>query len=189
MTLRRDMGLNLFRRHVLEAPDVRTQTMEIILDRIGREREGELVDRHLIQSLLRMIHDLGLYDKEFEVQLLTQVEAFYRTQATTLLPQMDLAQHVAYVEQQIAQEEDRIQSYLARTTGRPLLDMVYAELVITPAPDFPAKGFTDALYRIPDIPLLGRLFQLFDRAAALPIFNTMFYDEILVRRHPTAAKL
>ncbi|KAJ9085247.1 Cullin-4A [Entomophthora muscae] len=175
-----DMGLNLFRCHVLEAPDVRKQTMEIILDRIGREREGELVDRKLIQSLLRMIHDLGLYDKEFEVQLLTQVEVFYRSQASTLLPKMNLEQHVTHVEQQISQEESRIQSYLARTTGRPLLDVVYTELIVTPAPSFPAKGFTDALYRTPNVPLLGRLYNLFEKAEALPLFNTMFYEEILI---------
>ncbi|KAI0243843.1 Cullin-4A [Massospora cicadina] len=174
-----DMGLNLFRSHVLEAPDVRTQTMAIILNWIGRERGGELVDREAVQNLLRMIHDLGLYDKEFEVQLLTQAEAYYHTQAEGLLPQLDLERHVAYIEQKISQEQDRVNCYLARTTGRPLLHMVYQELLVAPAPTLLTKGFTDALFQVQDIPLMGRLFKLFERAEALPALTAMFYDEIL----------
>lgn len=54
----RDMGLELFRTHVMFHPLVQKRTVDGILQLIKRERTGEAVDRQLIKSLLRMLSDL-----------------------------------------------------------------------------------------------------------------------------------
>ena len=54
----RDMGLDLFRVHIISNNVVQTRTVEGILLLIERERTGETVDRQLLKSLLRMLSDL-----------------------------------------------------------------------------------------------------------------------------------
>lgn len=54
----RDMGLELFRSHIVSDRMVQSKTIDGILLLIGRERSGEAVDRSLLRSLLSMLSDL-----------------------------------------------------------------------------------------------------------------------------------
>lgn len=54
----RDMGLELFRNHVISDKQVQNKTIDGILLLIERERSGEAVDRSLLRSLLSMLSDL-----------------------------------------------------------------------------------------------------------------------------------
>ena len=54
----RDMGLELFRNHIISDKMVQTKTIDGILLLIERERSGEAVDRSLLRSLLGMLSDL-----------------------------------------------------------------------------------------------------------------------------------
>ncbi|OXB80585.1 UNVERIFIED_CONTAM: hypothetical protein H355_014928 [Colinus virginianus] len=53
-----DMGLELFRNHVISDKQVQNKTIDGILLLIERERSGEAVDRSLLRSLLSMLSDL-----------------------------------------------------------------------------------------------------------------------------------
>lgn len=54
----RDMGLELFRTHIISDKLVQSKTVDGILLLIERERAGEAVDRSLLRSLLSMLSDL-----------------------------------------------------------------------------------------------------------------------------------
>jgi len=54
----RDLGLELFRIHIVTNSVVQSRTISGVLDLIERERNGEAVDRQLLKSLLRMLCDL-----------------------------------------------------------------------------------------------------------------------------------
>jgi len=54
----RDLGLELFRIHIVTNSVVQSRTIAGILELIERERNGEAVDRQLLKSLLRMLSDL-----------------------------------------------------------------------------------------------------------------------------------
>lgn len=56
--LSRDMGLELFRNHIISDKMVQSKTIDGILLLIERERSGEAVDRSLLRSLLSMLSDL-----------------------------------------------------------------------------------------------------------------------------------
>ena len=56
-----DLGLDTFRRHILTHQLVQTRTVEGILMLIEQERHGDMVDRGLLKSLLRMLADLQIY--------------------------------------------------------------------------------------------------------------------------------
>lgn len=54
----RDMGLDLFRTHIVGHRLVQSRTVDGLLQLIDRERNGEAVDRGRLKSLLRMLSDL-----------------------------------------------------------------------------------------------------------------------------------
>lgn len=64
--MRRDMGLELFRDHIIGEVVVETRVIEGLLMMIQTERAGETVDRSLIKSLLRMLSSLHLYSSVFQ---------------------------------------------------------------------------------------------------------------------------
>ena len=56
--LNREMGMELFRTHIISNEVVEQRTVAGLLQLIARERSGELVDRQLMKSLLKMLSDL-----------------------------------------------------------------------------------------------------------------------------------
>lgn len=64
----RDMGLHLFRLHIVLNNLVQTRTVEGLLMLIEKERQGDTVDRTLLKSLLRMLSDLQIYQEAFETK-------------------------------------------------------------------------------------------------------------------------
>lgn len=66
----RDMGLDLFRAHIISHPTVEARTVDGLLSLIERERCGETVNRQLLKSLLRMLTDLQVNSYFFSLFLL-----------------------------------------------------------------------------------------------------------------------
>ena len=52
------MGLELFRINIINDKLVQARTVDGILLLIEKERNGEIVDRQLLKSLLKMLSDL-----------------------------------------------------------------------------------------------------------------------------------
>ena len=64
----RDMGLELFRNHIISDRMVQSKTIDGILLLIGRERSGEAVDRRLLWSLLSTLSDLQVQKDSFNLK-------------------------------------------------------------------------------------------------------------------------
>lgn len=62
---RRDMGLELFRSYIISDLKVQNKTIDGILLLIERERNGEAIDRSLLRSLLSMLSDLQVKEREY----------------------------------------------------------------------------------------------------------------------------
>ena len=60
------MGLELFRKHVIGQQLAQTRNVDGLLMLIESERQGDVVDRLLLKSLLRMLSDLQIYQDVFE---------------------------------------------------------------------------------------------------------------------------
>jgi len=72
----RDLGLELFRIHIVTNSVVQSRTIAGILELIERERNGEAVDRQLLKSLLRMLSDLQVNEESFPLsaRILCQID-------------------------------------------------------------------------------------------------------------------
>lgn len=73
----RDMGLHLFRLHIVLNNLVQTRTVEGLLMLIEKERQGDTVDRTLLKSLLRMLSDLQIYQEAFETKYVDKSESYF----------------------------------------------------------------------------------------------------------------
>uniref|UniRef100_A0A8B9C471 Cullin-4B n=1 Tax=Anser brachyrhynchus TaxID=132585 RepID=A0A8B9C471_9AVES len=96
----RDMGLELFRNHVISDKQVQNKTIDGILLLIERERSGEAVDRSLLRSLLSMLSDLQVYKESFEQRFLEETNCLYAAEGQRLMQERE----VACVEKQLLGE-------------------------------------------------------------------------------------
>uniref|UniRef100_A0A8C3VCG7 Cullin-4B n=1 Tax=Catharus ustulatus TaxID=91951 RepID=A0A8C3VCG7_CATUS len=81
----RDMGLELFRTHIISDQKVQNKTIDGILLLIERERNGEAIDRSLLRSLLSMLSDLQIYQDSFEHRFLEETNRLYAAEGQRLI--------------------------------------------------------------------------------------------------------
>ncbi|KAJ3413350.1 hypothetical protein HDV05_008132 [Chytridiales sp. JEL 0842] len=125
-----DMGLDVFRDHILFSKDypIREQTTNTLLNQILLEREGEIIDRHTIKSVVDMLLSLtpgpqpkgaslsSVYEAVFEQAFLESSKAFYALESETLLRTCDARDFLMRVEQRLEEEERRTQHCLSMKT-------------------------------------------------------------------------
>ena len=86
------MSLQIFRDVVAYHPSVRERLRSILLDSISMERNGYLIDRDLMKSVLAMLVDIGVdgtsvYEEDFERQFLEATKTFYQLESSEYLAQ------------------------------------------------------------------------------------------------------
>lgn len=86
------MSLQIFRDAVLFDPNIRERLRSILLDNILAERNGYLIDRDIMKTVLAMLVDLGadgtsVYEEDFERHFLEATKSFYHQESTEYLAQ------------------------------------------------------------------------------------------------------
>ena len=112
----RDMGLYLFRMHIVLNNLVQTRTVEGLLMLIEKERQGDTVDRTLLKSLLRMLSDLQIYQDAFESKFLAATERLYAAEGQRLMQEHDVPEYLAHVDKRLLEENERLLHYLDTST-------------------------------------------------------------------------
>ncbi|CAD6242173.1 GSCOCG00009432001-RA-CDS [Cotesia congregata] len=111
-----DMGLHLFRMHIVLNNLVQTRTVEGLLMLIEKERQGDTVDRTLLKSLLRMLSDLQIYQEAFETKFLMATERLYAAEGQRLMNEHDVPEYLAHVDKRLQEENERLLHYLDMST-------------------------------------------------------------------------
>uniref|UniRef100_A0A1D5Q2F9 Cullin-4A n=1 Tax=Macaca mulatta TaxID=9544 RepID=A0A1D5Q2F9_MACMU len=143
-----DMGLELFRTHIISDKMVQSKTIDGILLLIEHERSGEAVDRSLLRSLLGMLSDL-------------QVSAAC-AEGTRVPAQLLVPEYLNHVSKRLEEEGDRVITYLDHGTQKPLIACVEKQLLGEHLTAILQKGLDHLLdeNRVPD---LAQMYQLFSR--------------------------
>lgn len=100
------MGLELFRFYIISDVKVQSKTIDGILLLIGRERNGEAIDRSLLRSLLSMLSDLQVttfLDGKRQAWIL-----FWGFQEVTLLKLLSVQIYQESFEQRFLEETNRL---------------------------------------------------------------------------------
>ncbi|XP_060230481.1 cullin-4B isoform X2 [Meriones unguiculatus] len=156
-----DMGLELFRAHIISDQKVQTKTIEGILLLIERERNGEAIDRTLLRSLLSMLSDLQIYQDSFEQRFLEETNRLYAAEGQKLMQEREVPEYLHHVNKRLEEEADRLITYLDQTTQKSLIASVEKQLLGEHLTSILQKGLNNLLdeNRIQDLSLLYQLFS------------------------------
>ncbi|XP_075233766.1 cullin 4 [Lycorma delicatula] len=155
-----DMGLDMFRSHIVMNSLVQTRTVDGLLMLIEKERQGDTVDRTLLKSLLRMLSDLQIYHEAFENKFLTATERLYAAEGQRLMQEQDVPQYLHHVDKRLKEENERLLHYLDSATKWPLIHTVERMLLSEHLTNVLQKGLDSLLEenRVEDLTLLYSLF-------------------------------
>ncbi|XP_064638709.1 cullin-4A-like [Lineus longissimus] len=156
-----DMSLDLFRIHIISNKVVQTRAVDGMLVLIERERNGDMVDRQLLKSLLRMLSDLQIYQEAFEQKFLLATDRLYAAEGQRLMQERDVPEYLAHVDKRLNEESERLLHYLDQTTKKPLISCVEKQLLEQHLSALLQKGLDQLLdeNRIEDLCLMYQLFS------------------------------
>uniref|UniRef100_A0A803TZE5 Cullin-4A n=1 Tax=Anolis carolinensis TaxID=28377 RepID=A0A803TZE5_ANOCA len=156
-----DMGLELFRSHIISDKLVQTKTIDGILLLIERERNGEAVDRSLLRSLLSMLSDLQVYKDSFEPRFLEDTNRLYTAEGQRLMQEREVPEYLHHVNKRLEEEADRVVTYLDHSTQKPLIACVEKQLLGEHLTAILQKGLDNLLdeNRIADLTQMCQLFS------------------------------
>ncbi|KAI8850950.1 Cullin-domain-containing protein [Chytridium lagenaria] len=147
-----DLGLSLFRTHIMGDHILKSSTVTGILELIQRDRNGQIVSRDLLSSMIRMFLDLNIYANDFEMAFLARTELYYLDESDVLVNDFPSAsdgwsavgRYLHHIEKRIRQESDRCDAgtgYLAQSTRKPLVAVLERVLTLRHMKTCLEKGF------------------------------------------------
>ncbi|XKL62754.1 hypothetical protein PGB90_002587 [Kerria lacca] len=156
-----DMGLDMFRQHIILNNLVQSRIVDGLLMLIEKERLGDSVDRLLLKSLLRMLCDLQLYSTIFETKFLEATERLYAAEGQRLMQDQDVPEYLRHVDKRLIEENERLLHYLDSSTRIQLIHTVEKQLISEHLSNILQKGLDNILNenRISDVSLLYTLFS------------------------------
>jgi cullin 3 len=136
----------LFRDEILNSQISTTDTRavlgllnHIVLDQISMERDGDVIDKHLIKSCVWMLEGLHeddtgaeeqrLYNASFEKVYLDSSRVFYRSESELLLRDSDAGAYCKHARRRIYEEDERCKQTLLESTGPKIQKVVEDELI------------------------------------------------------------
>jgi len=154
-----DLGLDTFRKYVLTHAVVQVRTVDGILMIIEQERYGDMIDRCLLKSLLRMMSDLQIYTEAFEKKFLAATEKLYAAEGVQLVNQLDIPAYLTHVDKRIKEERERLHYYLDTSTKYQLFHIVEKQLIAEHLTTILTKGLDILMEenRIVDLKLMYNL--------------------------------
>jgi len=172
-----EMGLHSFRAQLSARPELLAKLRDGVLASIERERGGDQVERSLLAELLRMLYDLGLYQRHFEEQFLAASSAYYLAEGAAEMNARDVPSYLEHVASRLSREEARVAHYLHGSSRKPLMAAVRQTLLAVHVRPLLERGFADLVQhaRLDD---LRRMYSLFAQVNALPELRQAFAAHI-----------
>ena len=147
-------AMGLFRDHILRsrlaATDTELITFDIlnsvILDQIAMEREGDVINKHLLRSCIYMLEGLYETDEEdeneklyltvFEPEFLKASKIFYQDECVALLRDSDASTWLRNTKKRLAEEEARCQTTISLLTSAKIAKVVESEMISSHLQEF-----------------------------------------------------
>ncbi|KNC75190.1 hypothetical protein SARC_12279, partial [Sphaeroforma arctica JP610] len=129
-----DLGLSLFRKHVIDQVQNKSFIQECLLESIAKERASELIDRSLVKDVLEMLMEVGVsssavYEGVFEAQFLQTSADHYSACSQEFLSQNDSVTYVRKVEKWLSDELGRVDAIMDKQTRSRLQLVVETETI------------------------------------------------------------
>ncbi|OEL17322.1 Cullin-3A [Dichanthelium oligosanthes] len=126
-----ELGLNLWRDHIIHSPMIHRRLLDTLLDLIHRERMGEVINRGLMRSITKMLMDLGpaVYQDDFEKPFLEVSASFYSGESQEFIECCDCGNYLKKAERRINEEMERVSHYLDAGSEVKITSVVEKEMI------------------------------------------------------------
>lgn len=147
-------AMGLFRDHILRSRLSSTNSQlitfdilnSVILDQISMEREGDVINKHLIRSCMYMLEGLYETDEEneheklyltvFEVEFLKASSTFYHNECVNLLREGDASAWLHQTKRRLEEEETRCQTTISPLTASKIAKVLDDRMIREHLSDF-----------------------------------------------------
>lgn len=126
-----ELGLNLWRDNIIHSPMIHSRLLDTLLDLIGRERMGEVINRGLMRSITKMLMDLGpaVYQDDFEKPFLEVSASFYSGESQEFIECCDCGNYLKKAERRLNEEMERVSHYLDAGSEAKITSVVEKEMI------------------------------------------------------------
>jgi cullin 3 len=126
-----ELGLNLWRDHIIHYPMIHGRLLDTLLDLIHRERMGEVINRGLMRSITKMLMDLGpaVYQDDFEKPYLEVSASFYSGESQEFIECCDCGNYLKKAERRLNEEMERVSHYLDAGSEPKITSVVEKEMI------------------------------------------------------------
>ncbi|KAM3225084.1 hypothetical protein ACQJBY_058056 [Aegilops geniculata] len=126
-----ELGLNLWRDHIIHYPMIHGRLLDTLLDLIHRERMGEVINRGLMRSITKMLMDLGpaVYQDDFEKPFLEVSASFYSGESQEFIECCDCGNYLRKAERRLNEEMERVSHYLDAGSEAKITSVVEKEMI------------------------------------------------------------
>lgn len=126
-----ELGLNLWRDHIIHSPMIHSRLLDTLLDLIDRERMGEVINRGLMRSITKMLMDLGpaVYQDDFEKPFLEVSASFYSGESQEFIECCDCGNYLQKAERRLNEEMERVSHYLDAGSEAKITSVVEKEMI------------------------------------------------------------
>jgi len=180
-------SMGLFRDNILRSPLSTTGPQlitfdilnSVLLDQIGMERDGDVINKNLIRSCAYMLEGLYESDEEneneklyltvFEIEFLKASRTFYQKECSSLLQDSDASTWLRQTVKRLSEEETRCQTTISMLTAARIAKVVEEEMISSHLSEFLAmegSGIKAMIEndRFEDLTLLYQLISRVDQS-------------------------
>mmetsp|Transcript_28885 Transcript_28885/g.44415 ORF Transcript_28885/g.44415 Transcript_28885/m.44415 type:complete len:745 (+) Transcript_28885:78-2312(+) len=125
-------GLRSFRNNIYD--EMKRDTTAAILDLINDEREGEIIDKTLVKSIVELYESMGMgsldaYNADLEEPLLNSTREYYAKKRQEWIVTDSTPDYLIKAEQALNQESKRVADYLNQASESKLLKVCEEEIL------------------------------------------------------------
>jgi len=108
-----------------------------ILNKINKERDGHVINRMLLKSVICTIIELGslkdsnktLYVENIEEPFLIETQKYYSEKCQSLSSSLDSVSYMKQIHQFLKNENERIENYMDENTKKKVMDICHREMI------------------------------------------------------------
>ncbi|GAA6031535.1 hypothetical protein JCM8097_006505 [Rhodosporidiobolus ruineniae] len=126
-----DLGLDIFRHSVLSDETISSRVTTSILHLIERERNGDVVPRQLLRSLLVLLRTFSpqTHSTLFSDPFLSSTRTFYHAEGTALATSLDSSAYLKRVTERLHEEGERCEAVVGAELKPVVLEVLEEELI------------------------------------------------------------
>ncbi|KAF3778828.1 Cullin-3A [Nymphaea thermarum] len=126
-----ELGLNLWRDNIIHSSNIQARLLNTLLELIYKERTGDVIDRGLMRSIIKMLMDLGpaVYQEDFEKPFLEVSANFYSVESQEFIECCDCGEYLKKAERRLNEEMERVSHYLDAKSEGKITNVVETEMI------------------------------------------------------------